>query len=194
MKELVLKQRKIPKFLHDIFGESQSLGIIASIVGFGVVATIAVASTYPHMFESLPLWQTLLALLFIFDIFAGSVANFTASTSNYYAEREKNRYIFIAIHFHILLVAALLENGMATALVTWAYTIAGAFIVNSLIGKQSQTYVAGLLLCAGTIGLLLLGSNTTPYISVVSLLFMIKVLFSFAVDHYGKHTTRAIQI
>lgn len=175
----------MPKILHDIFGEYQSLGTIASIVGFGAIATVGVATVYPYMFAGLPVWQIFLALLLIFDIFAGSVANFTASTSNYYAERKKNRYIFIAIHFHVILVAALLENSVAAATATWAYTITGALVVNGQIGKQVQTYIAGLLLCTGVVGLSLF-KDIAPYMLVICLLFMIKVLFGFAVDHYGK--------
>lgn len=183
----------MPKILHDIFGEYQSLSTIASVIVFGMIATVGVAATYPHMFTGLPVWQTFLALLLIFDIFAGSVANFTASTSNYYAERKKNRYIFIAIHFHVILVAALLESSVAAAIATWAYTITGAFVVNKLIGKQVQTYVAGLLLCTGAVGLSLL-KDVTPYMFVICLLFMIKVLFSFAVDHYGRSLLQSHQL
>jgi hypothetical protein len=121
----------------------------------------------------------------IFDIFSGCVANFTASTSNFYAERKTNRIVFIAIHFHIVLVALLLQSDIWYSIGVWAYTIVGAFLVNVLFGKPSQKFVAGMLLSVG-LGCLPMLPEIAPFMLAISLLFMLKVLFSFAVDHYGQ--------
>ncbi|GKU77305.1 hypothetical protein [Paenibacillus sp. L3-i20] len=183
-----MKQLQIPLFLHDIFGERQSLASIMTILLSGGLLTATLYVIFPGLTDNLPLWRTLLALLFIFDIFSGCIANFTASTSNFYAARKKNRIVFITIHFHIVLVALLLGTDIWYSIGVWAYTITGAFIVNALIGKRSQLFVAGVLLSIALGGIPLL-PDIQPYMQTIYLLFVLKVLFSFAVDHYSKAIT-----
>ncbi|MDQ6421962.1 hypothetical protein RB620_21260 [Paenibacillus sp. LHD-117] len=180
-----MNQLRIPTFLHDVFGEVQRVGNLLAILLFGGLLTLGLYFLFPEMTESLPVWRSALALLFMFDIFSGCVANFTASTSNFYAARKINRIVFITIHFHIVLVSLLLQTEMWHSIAVWAYTIIGAFIVNALIGNHSQRFVAGLLLSIGLSCIPLL-PNIEPYMLVTCLLFMLKVLFSFSVDHYSK--------
>ncbi|PTM57488.1 hypothetical protein [Desmospora activa] len=185
-----MKQIRIPSFLHDVFGEKQSIGSILAILLFGGLLTAALYWLFPELTDHLSVLRSALALLLIFDIFCGCIANFTTSTSNFYAVRQTNRIVFIAVHFHIVLVALLLNTDIWYSTAVWAYTIIGAFIVNSLIGKPSQRFVAGLLLSVG-LGCLPLLPDIQPYMLTIYLLFMLKVLFSFAVDHYGKATDNA---
>jgi len=175
---------RMPSYLHDVFGESQTIGEILAIVIFGVGFTTLLFFAFPEMTQNLPLWRSVIAYLFIADIFAGCIANFTRSTNNYYAARDKQRLVFIAIHAHILIVAWLLGTGLWNSVIVWGYTIASAFIVNALKGNQFQTFVAGILLALG-ISIIVLSVDTPKYFLVISLLFMVKVLFAFAIDHYG---------
>ncbi|WP_372629431.1 hypothetical protein [Cohnella sp.] len=180
-----MKPTRIPSFLHDVFGEQQRLVSIASVVLFGALLTAALYLLFPEMTADLPAWRSILALVLMFDIFSGCIANFTASTSNFYAARKTNRILFIAIHVHIVLVALLLNTDIGYSIGVWAYTIAGSFIVNAFIGRHSQLFVAGLLLSAG-VGCMPMLPDQQPYMLTACLLFMLKVLFSFSVDHYGK--------
>lgn len=179
-----MKSVRIPSFLHDIFGERQTIGSITAILLFGGLLTAVLYGMFPEMTDRLPAWRSVLALLLMFDIFAGCLANFTASTSNFYAVRRTNRIVFISIHFHIVAVAILLQTSVSISAAVWAYTIAGAFLVNALIGKPSQPFAAGMLLSVG-LGCLPLLPGLPPYMLIACSLFMLKVLFSFAVDHYG---------
>ncbi|GIO09913.1 hypothetical protein J31TS6_59410 [Brevibacillus reuszeri] len=185
-----MKQIRIPSFLHDVFGEGQSIASILAILLFGGCLTTVLYLQFPELTDSLPPWRSALALLLMFDIFSGCVANFTASTNNFYAARKTNRIVFISIHFHIVLVALLLNTDIWYSIWVWAYTIAGAFIVNALLGKHSQRLIAGLLLSIG-LGWVPLLPNLQPYMLITCLLFMLKVLFSFAVDHYAKESNDA---
>lgn len=180
-----MKQLRIPSFLHDVFGERQSIGSIVTILLFGGLLTAAFCWRFPEFAAGLPAWRIILAVLLIFDIFSGCIANFTASTSNFYAVRSTNRLIFIAIHFHVVLVALLLDVDLWFSIGVWAYTIAGALVVNALIGKPSQRFIAGLLLSAG-LGWIPMLPDMQPYMLMICLLFMLKVLYGFAVDHYAK--------
>ena len=176
---------RIPPFLHDVLGESQTVGEVLAIVAFGVGLTTLLFIGFPEMTQGLPLWRSAIAYLLVVDIFAGCVANFTYSTSNHYAAHNKKRLIFIAVHIHILIVAWLLGVDFLPAFVIWGYTIAAALVVNALKENRRQLFVAGVLLATG-ISVTVLWIETPKYFLVISLLFMMKVMFSFAVDHYGK--------
>jgi hypothetical protein len=180
---------RIPPFLHDVFGESQTIGELLAIVFFGVGLAALLFFAFPEMVQGRPFWRSIIAYLLVVDIFAGCVANFTRSTNNYYAARDKQRLVFIAIHVHILIAAWLLGTGLGNSVITWGYTIAGALVVNALKGSQVQKFVAGVLLALG-IAIIVLGTEVPKYFLIISLLFMVKVLFSFAVDHYGQTQAR----
>lgn len=176
---------RIPSYLHDVFGESQTIGELFAILFFGVEFATLLFFAFPEMTQSLPLWRSIIAYLLVLDISAGCVANFTRSTNDYYAARDKQRLMFIAIHVHLLIVAWLLGIGLWNAVIVWGYTIAGAFVVNAFKNSQFQKFVAGVLLVLG-ISITVLGTEAPKYFLVISLLFMVKVLFAFAVDHYGQ--------
>lgn len=176
---------RMPSYLHDVFGESQTIGELLTIMVFGVGLATLLFLAFPEMTQDLPFWQSAIVYLLIMDIFAGCIANFTRSTSNYYAARDKQRLVFIAIHAHIVIVAWLLGIGLWDSVIVWGYTIAGAFAVNALKGSPFQVFAAGTLLAVG-ISMIVLVVETPKYFLIISLLFMVKVLFAFAVDHYGQ--------
>ena len=101
---------RIPSFLRDVFGESQTRGELLAIMLFW---------GFPEMRDGLPLWRIAIAYVLIVDIFAGCIANFTRSTNNHYASRDKERLLFIAIHIHILIVAWLLGINLWYAFMVW---------------------------------------------------------------------------
>jgi hypothetical protein len=173
---------KIPRSLQEIFGVEQSVVSIIMILLFGAMFTTMVVLRFPDMYEGLPLWRQLLSFILIFDIFCGCIANFTESTNNYYAERGNLRIIFIAVHIHIILLALLLDTNAWFSLWVWLYTIASAFIINALQG-QRQRFVGKVLLAVG-IGWIPMLPNIDYYFLIISLLFMLKVLYAFSVNHY----------
>ena len=182
-----MKPIPIPSFLHDVFGEEQSFAELLIIVAFGVGATSVAVWAYPEIFD-LPLWRSILALLLILDIAAGCVANFTRGTNDFYAARPKNRWVFIAIHFHVVVIGWLLGVGMEPALWITGYTLVSAAAVNLMKGRDIQTLLGGLLMSAGVFALLLIPA-APPLLAAVGALFMIKVIFSFAVDHHSGRQT-----
>ncbi|KKB77330.1 hypothetical protein VW29_18380 [Devosia limi DSM 17137] len=172
----------IPHFLHDVFGTSQTPFQLAAIIAFGLAVPVALALQAPDLLASLPPWRLVLAGLIIADIAAGCVANLTRSTNDFYAVRPRNRWVFIAIHGHIVATALLLGADLMASIAIWAFTIAGAVIVNLLKRQQDQVFVAGLLLAIGLTGIALWPGMTQPMICIGAL-FMLKVLVHFAVDH-----------
>ncbi|MEJ2763544.1 hypothetical protein VV869_06135 [Photobacterium sp. MCCC 1A19761] len=165
-----------------MFGEKQSVIEVVCTALFAVIGTSLIFFRFDFPDPQPTLWRTVLGVVLIADVLAGCVANFTRGTNQYYAQRPKGRLLFIAIHVHLLAIAWLLSAPMLAAFWIWLYTIASALIVNRLLGHPMQVFIAASLLC---FGLLLILSLALPgWFLVTSIFFMMKVMFSFAVDHY----------
>jgi hypothetical protein len=77
------------------------------------------------------------------------------------------------------------------ALIIWVFTIASAFLVNALKGTSIQDFITAKLMCYGV--LLLIYLSLPVWFLMVSMFFMIKVLFSFSVDHFDQQTKVAVK-
>lgn len=167
---------------HDVLGERQPAWSLAAILGFGAGATACLLALGHETFAAAGPWRATLAALLTADITAGCVANATSSTNDYYAARPRHRWTFIAVHVHLPVVALLLGVEAGAALAVWAYTIAAASVVNVLAGRPAQRLV-GMLLTAVAIVVLPFVLADDPVILALSLLFVTKVVYAFAVDH-----------
>jgi hypothetical protein len=179
-----MKTFRVPKFLHDVLGEEQGVLEIILILAVSVVLGMILLFTAFDIFTRVSLWRSILAIVLSIDIYAGCIANFTRGTNNYYATRTKNRILFIAIHVHLLLIMSLLAEPIFPYFIIWAYTISGAFVVNGLKKTKYQKFIGGALLTIGLSAMSLL-PGISPWGITISAPFMIKVLYSFAVDHYA---------
>lgn len=178
-----MKQVRIPSFLQEAFGTSQPLGSILAVLAFAALATTSIMLARPPLDPALPGWRNALAWVVIFDIAAGCLANFTFGTNEYYAARPRARWVFISIHIHLFVVAWALQADMRVAMGVWAYTIAGATLVNLLFRHPQQLFVAALWVMTGWI---LLTTIISPgALLPVYALFLMKVAFAFAVDHFA---------
>ena len=176
-----MKYFKTPKFLYEVLGEKQSILEVSCTIIFALIGSWIIYSLADIEFDS---WQTVVAYILIADVLAGCIANFSFGTNEFYSKRPKNRLVFISIHIHILVIAWLLSEPMNTALIVWGFTIISAFLVNALKGKSIQGFIAANLMCYGV--LLLIYLSLPVWFLTVSMFFMIKVLFSFSVDHFDK--------
>jgi hypothetical protein len=176
-----MKGIDIPPFLHEVFGVRQKVVHIVVILLFGATLSTVLLMLYPKLYMDLALWKRVLTFLLVFDIGSGCIANFTQSTSDYYATRKSKRIVFLTVHVHLILVALLLQSHLVPALLVWMYTIVCASIIQAIKGRN-QVFIVGVLLSLGIAWIPLLEMGT--FMLIVSMLFMVKVLFSFSVDHY----------
>lgn len=176
-----MKYFKTPEFLFDVFGRKQSILEVSSTVIFALFGSWIIYSVSDIQLNS---WKAIIAFMLIADILAGCIANFSFGTNAYYSQLPKNRLIFITIHVHIIVIAWLLSLPISDALIVWGYTIASAFLVNALNKKSIQIFIAANLMCYGIFLLIYLSFPT--WFLMISIFFMIKVLFSFSVNHYAK--------
>jgi hypothetical protein len=61
-------------------------------------------------------------------------------------------------------------------------------LVNQLKGYPAQRVVAGVLVGLGLIGLVLFSNGIAVWLLVVLSFYQLKVIYSFAVDHYAPRT------
>lgn len=179
-------KNQIPTSLHDIFGKTQTIFEIVTILVFGAGLAILLFIINPEMTQSIAFWRIILAFLLIMDVFSGCIANFTFGTNTYYvAASNKKRLVFILIHIHLLAIAWLLEFNLLAAVFAWGYSIICALLVNSLLGNNLQKFIAATLLAGGVFAIVV--AETLPaYFLIIILLFMIKIQYAFPVDHYGQ--------
>lgn len=158
--------------------------VLALILLFGLSVPGLLIATSPELVAEVPRWRSVVAVLLILDIAAGCIANFTPATSAFYAQRPLNRWVFIAIHVHIIAVALLLGADLTSATALWIYAISGAIFVNALAGNRLQPVAGAIVLAAGMVGTSLWAAASPAMLAVMQL-FLLKLVYAFAVDHYG---------
>ena len=168
----------IPPLLHDVLGKQQTR---LALLLISAAVAIALVATAPALAD-IALWRSVLAALLIVDIAAGAIANLTAGTNEHYATRSPSRWVFLAVHVHLPLLALLLGAPLTPALIAWAATISGGVIVNLLAGRAVQRVAAGVIFAAILCVLPILPEQE-PTLLIVSSLFAFKVVYAFAVDH-----------
>ena len=178
-----MKPLKVPKMLHDVFGEETTLLNILLIALLTVFIMAALLLRSSETFAEAGLFKGGIAFLLIADIIAGAIANFTKGTNDFYARRPLNRWIFIAIHVQPLLLAWLLNSSLVEAFVIWTAVIVSAIITNLLSGRTYQRVVGAFFMGIGVFLVLVLTQNDAIVLLTANLFFVIKVVFSFSVNH-----------
>jgi hypothetical protein len=176
---------QIPKFLHELFGTQQNRSELILIILFTITSTLLVAwFTIPY-WQTLTWYQNLVLWLLFLDISGGVVANLSEGTINYYNARPKARWLFIAIHIQPLLLAFVLESPIYVALAVWLYTLISASLINHLRAMIYHRLLAGALFATAIIIYVLSGVSLPIPITLIYMLYMMKVIYSFSVDHTG---------
>ncbi len=173
----------IPKFFHELFGTHQQKPELILILLFTVLATLSTAwITAPYWVE-LKWYQNLVLWLLFLDIAGGVVANLSTGTNNHYNEHPKARWIFIAVHIQPLIIAAVLQSPLLIAIIIWLYTLLSACLINSLREKIYHRLLAGALYATALIVFVLSDLSLPLLIALIYLLYMMKVIYSFSVNH-----------
>lgn len=176
----------IPKFFHELFGEKQNIFELLLIIVFTIFSAVIVGVVTLSEWQQYAWYQLVVLVLLYLDIAGGVIANLTYSTNRHYQDRPKVRLVFIAIHVQPLIIAFVLQTGLWVCFALWAYTIVSALIVNALNELSIQRTVGGFMMTIGIIGVTLLGQKIPLIILTILILFIIKVIFSFAVNHYSQ--------
>lgn len=168
---------KILAFLHGEEPKLLNVVLTYATAAFAAIVVILRPSARPSLFLW---WETALAALVAADLAGGVVANFTASTNEFYKSRPKLRLIFLAGHIVYPLIFLVIMNAPPE---TWiaipAFTIVAAFIVNG-VPERHQPATAAALFAVG-IMIAFTWHVITPPLVWFAPLFLTKLVLAFAV-------------
>jgi hypothetical protein len=174
------KKIQVHKFLFELFGrETTTFDLLAIVIASLSVAGLTLALKWNADISNFKLIiLTILAL----DIAGGVVANFTAGTTNYYAESLRKRYFFVL--FHLLQPSILIwifPNELQAILGLSIFTLISSIIVLNIKKYNTQKIVAiTLLLLSFMLSILL--NYSDPLLQIVMQLFSIKLILAFSVN------------
>ena len=174
---------EVPAVLHDVLGNSQSVGELTAISLFTAWGTYFIRNSSTDL-SNLRGWKAWAAVVVIADLFAGCVGNYSKGTNDHYHRDGTNtmRYVFYSIHFHIVALAYVANVSLSESLKVWAYTVSSGLLVNSLRGTDLQPIAAGSLM---GVGLLAIPEMETPrWFQSMSLVYLMKVALSFSLDYH----------
>ena len=174
---------QIPKFLHELFGTKQNRCELILILMFTLISTVGVAWITTPYWQTLTWYQNLVLWLLFLDISGGVVANLSEGTNHYYNARPKLRWIFISIHIQPLLLAVVLNSQIHIALIVWLYTLGCASLINYLRAFSLHRLLAGIFCSIAIIAYVLSDVSLPAPITLIYLLYIIKVIYSFSVNH-----------
>lgn len=180
-----MKSIRIPRFFHEVFGKESTILELTLTLAFATLSTILILIKSYSELQSFELFQIVVVLIIAFDISGGVIANFTFSTNNQYKKSMRARLIFITAHIQPLILALVLGEYYLPCALIWGYTIISAFIVNGFAKHPAQRTIGAVLMVFGILWLSLFFYDLPRYLLVILIFYLVKVSFSFAVDHYA---------
>lgn len=174
---------RVPKLFQEFLDLRTTIAELLLILLPAMLMTALLVWTGAPIFREMGLWRALVMVALIFDIMAGVVANLTGATNDHYADQSMRRIFFIVIHVQPLVFSWLVGGFFAECLFAWLFTVVTALLVNGLKRHPLQRPFAGAGLVVGLTILLLIAGNLPSFMVVTLVMFMIKVIYSFAVDH-----------
>lgn len=104
------------------------------------------------------------------------------STNEHYQARPSLRYVFYAVHLHLILLFLLLDQSVLKACLITALTVAASLLVDAFKGHPSQRILAASLVVLGSSAIALFLALPS-FVLLPSVLFVVKLTFSFSVHH-----------
>jgi len=174
------KKIQVHKFLFELFGrETTTFDLLAIVICSLSFAGLTLALKWNGDISNFKLIiLTILAL----DIAGGVVANFTAGTTNYYAESLRKRYLFVL--FHLLQPSILIwifPSELLAILGVSLFTLTSSIVVLNIKKQYNQRIIALTLLLLSLILSILLNFSDT-LTQMIMQLFSIKLILAFSVN------------
>ncbi|WP_257348735.1 hypothetical protein [Pseudalkalibacillus decolorationis] len=180
-----MKPVKIPPFLHEVFGPRSTVLEITVTGLFAIFSTVILMAGTSAEWQGYGFYQIAVVIILALDINGGVIANFTLSTNNHYRENDRARLVFIALHIQPIILALILQNFLVPCLFIWGYTIVSSLIVNQLYTHPAQRTIGAVFMAFGLLVLVLFFIQLPTFLTVILAFYLIKVSFSFAVNHYA---------
>jgi len=178
------KKVNVPKYLHELHGESPTMFSLLMTYFTGLIVGLLVIVFISS--SGMPIWKKLILFILYLDIAGGVVANFSSSTKRYYEKHVELRYYFIFLHFlHPLLFILLFPDSVYYFIYVGLFTIIACLFLYQVKNVEVQQTFASFLLVAGVLISFFFNLPLKVLYSFAPL-FMTKLIIGFSVkrqDH-----------
>jgi hypothetical protein len=180
-----MKKLKVPNLFRIFHGQETNIAELLLIYGIAIAAPVIVYFTTRSVLPELPWWITLLLFVIVADLAGGIIANLTYGATAFYEKRQWRKAVFILLHAaHPAVIYLLTREQLPFLVYTAGITLLFSFITAFAFRQPRQQFFGFISVCiAVAFGFILFG--TAPFYRVVSILYMLKLIYSFSVDHYG---------
>ena len=177
-----MREVKIPRFLHELFGEKQTLNGLIFIGVFSVLATLLTVLIGLDALKQLEVYRVILLVTLMIDIYGGIIANFTRGTKEYYDNRPTLKKIFVIIHPHAILIFLLAGVSYLYGIYMYAFLVASNVLVRLIKNRNYQELLAiGINILAAVI-LFEIFKNVPIYVILLTFGLTVKLIYAFSVD------------
>ncbi len=174
---------KIPKALHEVHGEVSNLRDILFAHGLAIAATFTLIMIGA---ENMATWQKVIMGILAYDLVGGVVANFSYSTSSYYAGSSKKRKGFLLLHLlQPTLLALVFAEDWQAVLIASAYILLASIIVNALKPGSKQVMSGAFFAVSGIFLLHLPILEADGTLQFLLNIFLLKLPLAWAVNWYA---------
>lgn len=177
-----MREVKIPRFLHEFFGERQTLNGLILIGLFSVFSTLFTVLIGLEAMSQLKTYRIILLIVLMVDIYGGVIANFTRGTKEYYDKHPKLKKIFVIIHPHAIVIFLLAGLSYLYGIYFYAFLVASNVLVRLIKNRNLQELLAiGINLLAAVI-LFEIFKDVPIYIIILTFGLTVKLIYAFSVD------------
>jgi hypothetical protein len=173
------KKVSIPSYLHELHGKQASIFDLLINYTTAIIATLIIIFLARDL--SLSTYKLVILGVLALDLAGGIVSNFTEGTNNYYIEKPKMRYVFIAFHvIQPLVLIWLFPNDLVGIAIISIYTLIAMTVVNSIQEHLRQRVYGAFLMVIG-LSITFLVNEMQPIVHLMLILFVVKLIVAFAI-------------
>jgi hypothetical protein len=173
------KKVSIPSYLHELHGKQASIFDLTINYTTAIIAALIILFLARDL--SLATYKLVILGVLALDLAGGIVSNFTEGTNNYYIEKPKMRYVFIAFHvIQPLVLIWLFPNDLVGIAIISIYTLIAMTVVNSIQEHLRQRVYGAFLMVIG-LSITFLVNEMQAIVHLMLILFVVKLIVAFAI-------------
>jgi hypothetical protein len=180
-----MKKIKVPKFLYVLHGKETNIAELILIYGIAVITPVITYFSTRTTLPELPWWKTLLLFIILADLAGGLVANITYAATAFYEKKQWRKVVFIFLHIIHPAAIWFLTREYFPFLVFCAVVAVLFSFLTAFAFRQPRQQFAGFIGISLAVAFGFIMFTVSPYYRVASIFYMIKLIYSFSVDHYG---------
>ncbi len=177
-----MKEIKIPRFLQFLFGEKQSLKhLITGLIVSVLLTLFTVVIGYDDL-KTLNIFNVIVLIILMIDIYAGIHFNFTKETKAFYKSHPTLKKIFVIVHPHALIIFILAGLSFLYGIYYYAFLVASFVIIKFIKNRSLQELISIVLIILGAVILFEILKDVPIYIIIMTFGLSVKLLYAFSVD------------